>query len=207
MLCCGAGHKIGSLSQTRYNSAGRPLSLLPRDNDPCKLTSNIFGNCQSLKNFELSKYCGTILPLQASRSSYRRRRLLRLNVAWRNSRKIRHWLLPRKNCGVRSTNDVARPLRFHRFLTPDLREATDWYDEISATLGNRFRAAVQDALRQIQRSPAAGPLVPSSSLIRFYRVRRFPYLVLYHFDRETPLIVGIAHSSSDLQKWLDRVQE
>jgi hypothetical protein len=48
---------------------------------------------------------------------------------------------------------MADRLRFHRLVASDLREAIQWYDDISAGLGNRFREMVDKRFDEIADHP------------------------------------------------------
>jgi hypothetical protein len=77
---------------------------------------------------------------------------------------------------------VAR-LRFTRWVPDDLVEALAWYDGKSPALGDRFRAAVDLAFDTIEKSPESFPLAFPDVGGRFYRLRRFPYLILYRVEK------------------------
>jgi hypothetical protein len=70
-------------------------------------------------------------------------------------------------------------LRFSRWVPDDLVEALAWYDSKSVDLGNRFRAAIDMALSAIESSPEGYPFAFPDLGVRFYCIRRFPYLILY----------------------------
>ena len=99
---------------------------------------------------------------------------------------------------------MASQLRFNRLVVLDLQASTDWYDNISIPLGNRFRKAINSSFDEIEHSPRAFPLVRPDRQVRFKRVSRFPYLVLYRVEEATVYVLGVAHSSSDLTPWLER---
>jgi plasmid stabilization system protein ParE len=108
--------------------------------------------------------------------------------------------------GVKSTANVAK-LRFTRWVPADLVDAIAWYDGISPRLGDRFRLAVDAAFDAIQESPQGFPVAFADLRIRFYRLRRFPYLVLYRVDESAIVIVAVLHGASDPEKWRRRVEE
>jgi hypothetical protein len=53
---------------------------------------------------------------------------------------------------------VAIELVFHPAIPDDLSRAIAYYDEISKTLGNRFRDKVKDLLSEISERPESFPL-------------------------------------------------
>jgi plasmid stabilization system protein ParE len=98
-------------------------------------------------------------------------------------------------------------LRFTRHVSDDLVSALNWYDRKSTLLGDRFQQAVDAAFTGIKKSPQSYPIAFPDLNVRFYRIRRFPYLVLYREEEAAVLVIGVWHGASDPQKWLDRIQE
>jgi toxin ParE1/3/4 len=101
---------------------------------------------------------------------------------------------------------VAR-LRFTRWVPGDLIEAIDWYDSKSKGLGDRFRAAVRAALADIEKSPELYPLAFPDLNVRFYRIRRFPYLILYRVEASMTLVISVRHGASNPEKWRQRAEQ
>ena len=102
---------------------------------------------------------------------------------------------------------MARQLRFHPSVVPDLSDAIGWYDERSVGLGDRFRAAVDARFDDILEAPELFPRAFDDLDFRFVRVLRFPYLVLYHIQEDTVFILGVFHSASDPAKWRRRAAD
>jgi hypothetical protein len=42
--------------------------------------------------------------------------------------------------------------------------------------------------------------------VRFYRMRRFPYVVLYREERSTIFVISVRHGASDPKKWRERAK-
>ena len=98
-------------------------------------------------------------------------------------------------------------LRFARLVSTDLIEALAWYDARSTALGDRFRAAVDAAYDEIETSPELSPFAFHDLNVRFYRLRRFPYLILYRVEESTIIVIGIWHGASDPEKWRRRAAD
>jgi plasmid stabilization system protein ParE len=79
--------------------------------------------------------------------------------------------------------------------------AIDWYESRAVGLANRFRAAVNRSLDEIERYPSLNPAAFGDSDIRFRRVGSFPYLLLYRIKSGFVEILRIVHSASDPEKW------
>ncbi len=90
--------------------------------------------------------------------------------------------------------------RFHRDFPVDLAAATEYYDNISHRLGDRFRDAVEQVLKTICERPASFGFV--SERLRATMIQRFPYIVLYRFVDHMIYFLGIFHAASDPKRWL-----
>jgi toxin ParE1/3/4 len=97
-------------------------------------------------------------------------------------------------------------LRFTRWIPDDLAEALNWYDSKSTALGDRFRTAVDAAFDAVEESPELHPFAIPELRIRFYRLRRFPYLVLYRIEESAIVVIGVRHGASDPKKWRERAR-
>ena len=98
-------------------------------------------------------------------------------------------------------------LRFTRWVPDDIAETIEWYESKSTVLGNRFRAAVDTAFDAIESAPESFPLAFPDLNVHFYRLRRFPYIVLYRIDQSAVIVIGVRHGASDPEKWRRRVGE
>ena len=100
---------------------------------------------------------------------------------------------------------MADRLRFHPLVAYDLRDAIAWYDEISVGLGNRFRARTDSRFDDILANPKF--FGRAFDDVRFARVRRFPYVILFRVVGETVFVLGVFHAASDPEKWRRRAAE
>ena len=100
---------------------------------------------------------------------------------------------------------MAKPLRFHPLVANDLSDAIRWYDEISADLANRFRTRIDTQLDEITQRPESFPLAFGD--VRFARIRRFPYLVIFREFGTIVRVLGLFHTASDPAKWRQRACE
>ena len=94
-------------------------------------------------------------------------------------------------------------LRFHPRVVEDLRRAIAWYDKISLDLGNRFRGALNAQFDAIFTRPNG--FTRAFDDVRFARVKKFPYLILFEFAGSDVLILGVFHTASDPKKWRKRI--
>ena len=98
-------------------------------------------------------------------------------------------------------------IRFSLAVVADLADAIAWYDAKSIALGDCFRAAADVAFDAIERSPELSPFAFRDLNIRFHRLNRFPYLVLYRVAESEIVVIGIWHGASDPKKWRRRATE
>lgn len=95
-------------------------------------------------------------------------------------------------------------LRIHPLVPSDLREAIDWYDNISLSLGNRFREMVDARFDDIARYP--DHFGHAFDGIQFARIDRFPYIVLFRDMGDVVHVLGVFHGASDPEKWRQRAR-
>lgn len=92
--------------------------------------------------------------------------------------------------------------RYHPLFADDLKDAAQYYDRISASLGNRFRSFVRKRLQVITENPELFGRVQNE--IRASVVERFPYVVLYEIQNDVVVMLGIHHVASDRNEWFER---
>ena len=97
---------------------------------------------------------------------------------------------------------MAVELVFYPAIPEDLALAFAYYDEISITLGNRFRDSVQILLSSISERPESFPM--DVEPIRFGRVERFPYLIFFVPRASHVSVIAILHGASDPRKRRER---
>ena len=84
----------------------------------------------------------------------------------------------------------------------DLSDAIGWYDEISGDLSNRFRRRIDTQLDEITQRPESFPVAFGD--VRFARIPRFPYLVIFREIGSIVRVLGLFHAASDPVKWRHR---
>ena len=96
-------------------------------------------------------------------------------------------------------------LAFHPDAREDAREAHAWYAE-------RSTAAAEAFLDELDRAGAAivrNPLYWGRYLFgtRFYRLKRYPYIVVYRVADERIQIIAVAHGRRRPGFWRTRLKE
>jgi toxin ParE1/3/4 len=77
----------------------------------------------------------------------------------------------------------------------DLREAKNWYQNISPDLKRDFVRRVDDAIALAQERPVAFQLVHRT--FRRILVHRFPYALFYHAGEDRIVVVAVLHQARD----------
>ena len=98
---------------------------------------------------------------------------------------------------------MASELRFHPLVAMDLKAAVGWYDEISPTLGDRFRASVEQRFDSISLYPESFGIVLIDARVA---LRGFPYLLLFEVKADAIEVLGVFHTASDPSKWRSRLR-
>ncbi len=94
---------------------------------------------------------------------------------------------------------MARTVRYHPLFDCDVREAANWYDQRSPGLGDSFSDAALRATLRIIENP---DVYASTELgMRYLRLKRFPYIVLFDVHEEEILMVGVLHTARSIEKW------
>jgi plasmid stabilization system protein ParE len=92
---------------------------------------------------------------------------------------------------------------FHPEALAEYEEAARYYAARDPELGQRFIAAVEDALDRILESPTSWRVIDEDVRRRLTRV--FPYGVLYTMEPDFVLLVAVAHCSREPGYWKDRL--
>jgi toxin ParE1/3/4 len=81
----------------------------------------------------------------------------------------------------------------------DLQRAAAFYDAERPGLGREFLRTVQDGLDTLTELPEAG--TPYEEQTRRLILPRFPYSLIYQIDRDTILVVAVAHQRRKPGSW------
>lgn len=91
---------------------------------------------------------------------------------------------------------------FHELAERELYEAATYYAEIRESLGGAFVTAVERAVKDITSAPRAG--ANASDGVRWWPVRRFPYMVFYRLGPDELRVLAIAHHRRRPGQWRGR---
>jgi hypothetical protein len=96
-----------------------------------------------------------------------------------------------------------KPVNYHRLAESELVESAKFYEERRAFLGSNFLDLIEETLAKIQINPSLGK--PGKFWTRSWKVKRFPYRVVYLEQPERIWIVAVAHLSRKPNYWSKRL--
>lgn len=73
----------------------------------------------------------------------------------------------------------------------DLDEAAKWYNYQKQGLGNEFLIEANISIEKLKGNPYAFRIVFDP--VRRFVLKRFPYKILFHVEREEIIVIGIVH--------------
>src|SRR5947208_922432 len=93
---------------------------------------------------------------------------------------------------------------FHRLAAEEYRHIRRWYQVRSVTAANRVKQHVFAAVDLIAENPLSGPTWRTP--MRFYKVRRYPYVIYYHIiDPTLVRVLAVAHEKRRQGYWIRRL--
>jgi plasmid stabilization system protein ParE len=95
------------------------------------------------------------------------------------------------------------PTNLHPLAIAEARAARNWYGERSIKAAARFVAELDRAVERIATTPKACPSYLHGT--RVYRLRRFPYLVVYLETSTSVDVIAVAHGRRKPGYWKKRV--
>ncbi|WFP49860.1 type II toxin-antitoxin system RelE/ParE family toxin [Methylomonas sp. EFPC3] len=85
----------------------------------------------------------------------------------------------------------------------ELDQAYQWYEQQQSGLGKQYLSEFDAAIRRITAFPKSYVLIDTE--IRRCLIKRFPYGVLYGIDRQSIIVVAVAHLHRKPDYWLARI--
>ena len=93
-------------------------------------------------------------------------------------------------------------IHYHPDAVTDMTEAALFYEDRQAGLGERLLNAIEEAFEVISTHPTLWRADERGR--RKYRIKRFPYLMIYKVTSQTIVILAIAHTSRKPGYWKER---
>ena len=95
-------------------------------------------------------------------------------------------------------------IRFLSLAQQEFDDAVTWHQQQSAELGEQFLDEVNRTLKRIVTYPLSGNKIDHD--LRRCFVSRFPYGLIYGIDKETIVIIAVAHLHRKPRYWAKRLQ-
>jgi plasmid stabilization system protein ParE len=83
--------------------------------------------------------------------------------------------------------------------------ASDYYDAKRPDLGHRFLDEVTRVLQRLKEFPRIGAEYVDPT--RRFRLRRFPYALIYQIDGDTIVVHAVAHAKRRPLYWVRRLRQ
>ena len=89
----------------------------------------------------------------------------------------------------------------------ELTAAAEWYEQEREGLGDALLAEANRVMATIAESPAVGPFVLGSKLVRRLLFTRFPYAAYFVVQNEQVLVMAFGHTSRRPGYWRLRLKK
>ena len=93
---------------------------------------------------------------------------------------------------------------FDDLAKAEYEDAVEYYDIELPGLGIRFKNEIKRALRTIKKFPKIGMIEEGD--IRRYILHKFPFKILYSFEKDYIYIIAVAHTHREPMYWINRVK-
>lgn len=97
-----------------------------------------------------------------------------------------------------------RRLLVRRQARAELEASYGWYHERSARVADQFLEAVGEALRKVEATPEAFPVIRGR--LRRVLVRGFTYAIYYKLYPSVISVIGVLHGRRHPDTWLRRAE-
>ena len=96
-----------------------------------------------------------------------------------------------------------KPVKYHRLAESEQVGSATFYEARREFLGDSFLDLIAETLAKIQDNPGLGK--PGKFGTRSWKVKRFPFRIVYLDQTERIWIVAVAHLSRKPNYWLERL--
>jgi plasmid stabilization system protein ParE len=98
---------------------------------------------------------------------------------------------------------MSLPLIFDSGVRDEIDDAYFWYEKERLGLGEAFLSSLDEALRRLQASPNAYPVLYRG--VRRCLLHRFPYCIYYRDFSDRLEVLAVQHSRRHPNAWRSRV--
>jgi ParE toxin of type II toxin-antitoxin system, parDE len=128
---------------------------------------------------------------------------MKSSAASKTSTAVESRRFPQPSSGKKSERSGAPEIEFHPEAKPEAVAAIDWYAERSATAAANFEEELIRAQQEVERSPNRWARYLHGT--RCYRLKRFPYALVYIERADRIIGVAVAHLHRRPGYWRHRV--
>jgi plasmid stabilization system protein ParE len=96
-----------------------------------------------------------------------------------------------------------KSVAYHRLAENEMIESASFYERRRRFLGERFLDEIEKTLAKIHKNPDLGQ--PGKCHTRSWKVKRFPFRIVYLEQTKRIWIVAVAHLSRKPDYWLERM--
>ena len=96
-----------------------------------------------------------------------------------------------------------KPVKYHPLAESELVGSAKFYEERREFLGDAFLDLVDETIARIRSGPEMGR--PGKFQTRSWKVRRFPFRIVYLLQSDKIWIVAVAHLSRRPDYWAGRI--
>jgi plasmid stabilization system protein ParE len=94
-------------------------------------------------------------------------------------------------------------IRFLILADQEVADAVQWYEQQSEGLGRAFLDELDRVVRLVRVYPLIATQIEPE--IRRFLFSRFPYSLIYGIDRETLVVIAVAHQHREPRYWANRL--
>lgn len=100
---------------------------------------------------------------------------------------------------------MPKPIVLRPEAEAEAAEARQWYERRSDQAAEGFVRQLQAAFAAIAAAPGSAPFYEPDLALRFYLLKKYPYLVLYRERDEDVEVIAVAHGRRRPGYWSDRL--
>ncbi len=93
-------------------------------------------------------------------------------------------------------------LELHPEALRDYEEAYDWYARQSLRAAEGFDGELRETLAKLMLDASLG--IEIDAVHRFYRLKRYPYYLVFRIDPDRIWVVAVSHNRRDPSYWRGR---
>jgi plasmid stabilization system protein ParE len=94
-------------------------------------------------------------------------------------------------------------IRFLTFADQEVDDAVEWYEQKSNDASRRFLNELDHAVRLAKTYPLLAKQIEPE--VRRFLFISYPYALIYGIDKDTIVIIAVAHQQREPRYWADRI--